>query len=375
MAKQVGIYRRVFPLVSEAFIQEQVAHLTRYEPTFVGCSRAAEMSFPYVAINEDDPFNIKQFLFLMTRSPHCFKVSQRRYLENLDLIHAHFGPDGVYGLALAEHLKIPLVVTFHGYDITIHRTAQALMRTPLYSQFLRFEEELKQKAALFIAVSDFIRQKLIERGYPAHKIVRHVIGVDPTRFCPEPLPASKRYILSVGRHTEKKGTATLIKAFARIAAKFPEVTLTQVGTGKLTQQLTRLTQDLGITQQVNFLGSQPHAKVRSLMQGAEVFALASQTAADGDCEGLPIVLNEASACGIPIVATWHSGIPEAVKDRETGFLVPEQDEVTLADRLEMLLGNPAQAQLMGLRGRIWIETFFDIRKQSQALERHYDALV
>jgi glycosyltransferase involved in cell wall biosynthesis len=245
----------------------------------------------------------------------------------------------------------------------------------LYGQFLRYEAELKQKAALFIAVSGFIRQKLLERGYPADRIVCHAIGVDPTRFSPSPSRPSQRYVLSVGRHTEKKGIATLLKAFAGIAHKYPEVKLIQVGTGKLTAQLTQLADCLGIAPQVNFLGSQPHTTVQRLMQGAEVFALASQTATDGDCEGLPIVLNEASACGIPIVSTWHSGIPEAVKDGETGYLVAERDDAALGLRLDHLLGEPGQARAMGQRGRAWIEAHFDIRKQSQLLERHYDALV
>lgn len=111
------------------------------------------------------------------------------------------------------------------------------------------------------------------------------------------------------------------------------------------------------------------------MRGAEIFALSSQTASDGDCEGLPIVILEASACSIPVVSTIHSGIPEAVIDSETGYLVAEKDEVALAERLDGLLSDRALGQKMGQRGREFICESFDLRKQTHKLEAIYDSLI
>jgi glycosyltransferase involved in cell wall biosynthesis len=370
--KEIGIYHKAFPRVSMPFIKEQANNLVHYNPTFILCTLLNEIPFQNVSISQNDLFKIKQAVYLLTRSPNLFRHLD--VLSKLTLIHAHFGPDGVYAMALAEKLKIPFLVTFHGYDITISRTAIWRTGKFLYYQLIFHEEELKRKASAFIAVSHFIRNKLLEKGYPEEKIIQHHIGVDTEKFSPGER-ATERYILCVGRHTQKKGIDTLLRAFAHIARKHSGVSLIQVGAGPMTADLNALTKVLGINDRVRFLGAQPHETVLNLMRGAEIFALPSQTAKNGDCEGLPIVLNEASACGVPVASTWHSGIPEAVLDGETGFLVPERDDVALAEKLDTLLSDRALGQKMGQRGREFVCEMFDIRKQTVKLEAIYDALV
>ena len=370
--KEIGIYRRVFPLISEAFIKEQTHSMVRYKPTFILSSLLSEIPFQNISISQNDWFCIKQTIFLLTRSPTLFNNLDS--LEKLRLIHAHFGPDGVYAMALAEKLSIPFLVTFHGYDITISRKHVWRTGKFLYYQLLFYEEILKKKAAAFIAVSHFIRTKLLEKGYPDGKIIQHYIGVDTAKFSPASRKSDKRYILCVGRHTQKKGIDTLLRAFARIARKHPSVSLIQVGTGPMTAELHALATALGINTRVHFLGAQPHETVLNLMRDAEIFALPSQTAKNGDSEALGIVFNEASACGVPIVSTWHGGIPEAVLDGETGFLVPEKDDVALAEKLDTLLCDRTLVEKMGQRGREFVCDVFDIRKQTVKLEAIYDAL-
>ena len=369
--KEIGIYRRVFPLISEAFIKEQTHNMMRYKPTFISSTLLSEIPQQNVSLSENDVFGIRQALFLLTRFPILFKQLER--LGKLALIHAHFGPDGVYAMAIAEKLKIPFLVTFHGYDITISRTGIWRTGKLLYYQLIFHEEELKRKASAFIAVSQFIRSKLIEKGYPEEKIIQHYIGVNTEKFSPSSKGSDERYVLCVGRHIQKKGIDTLLRAFAQVARKHPSVSLIQVGTGPMTAELQALATVLGINNRVRFLGAQPHEEVLKLMRGAEIFALPSQTAKDGNCEGLPIVLNEASACGIPVVSTWHSGIPEAVLDGETGFLVPERDDSALAEKLDTLLSDRALGKKMGQLGRLFVCEVFDIRKQTVKLEAIYDS--
>lgn len=369
--KEIGIYVRAFPRISEAFIVEQAHGLMRYEPTFISSTILRETPFKNVSISRNDILCIKQIIHLLTRSPKFFCHLKS---VNISLIHAHFGIDGVYAMALAEKLKVPFLVTFHGYDITICRTAIWRTGKFLYYQLLFYEEELKKKASAFIAVSNFIRTKLLEKGYPEEKIIQHYIGVDTTKFSPLSRKSDKRYILCVGRHTQKKGIDTLLRAFARIARKYPSVSLIQVGTGPMTADLKALATVLGINNRVSFLGAQPHETVLNLMRGAEVFALPSQTAKNGDSEALGIVFNEASACGVPIVSTWHGGIPEAVLDGETGLLVPEKDDAALAEKLDTLLSDRALGTKMGQRGREFVCEVFDIRKQTIKLEAIYDSL-
>ncbi|MDJ0569300.1 MAG: glycosyltransferase [Pleurocapsa sp. MO_192.B19] len=372
--KPIGIYLRTFPRISEAFVIEQAHYLEQYKPTFVTSTLIKETSLPHVALSQNDKFKLKQINHALTRDPNLFR-NHWPALSNLSLIHAHFGPNGVYAMPLAEKLKIPFLVTFHGYDITL--TRKAIWRTGklLYYQLIFHEEKLKTKASAFIAVSNFIQNKLIEQGYPKEKIIQHYIGVNTAKFSPLNQKADERYILCVGRHTEKKGIDTLLRAFARIAVKHPDVTLLQVGQGSLTAKLQTLTKQLGIDQRVRFLGAQPHETVLQLMQQAEIFALPSQVAKSGECEGLPIVILEASACGVPVVSTYHSGIPEAVIDGETGFLVSEKDDQSLAEKLNLLLSDRALGKKMGQQARELINEKFDIRKQTTKLEGIYDSLM
>lgn len=374
MNKPIGVYLRTFPRISEAFVTEQAQYLKQYQPTYITDTLLRETSLPNIALSQNDRFKFKQITHTITRDPELFK-SYWSALSNLALIHAHFAPNGVYIMDLAEQLNIPLVVTVHGYDITLNRQAVWRSGKLLYYQLIFHEEALKQKTKVFIAVSDFIREKLISHGYPQEKIIKHYIGVNTDKFCPSNQHAEERYILCVGRHTEKKGIDTLLRAFAKIAAKHPDIYLLQVGQGALTSKLEKLTQQLGIENRVRFLGPQPHEKVLQLMQQAEVFALASRVAKTGECEGLPIVILEASACGVPVVSTYHSGIPEAVLDGETGLLVAEKDERALAEKLDFLLSDRTLGKNMGQLGRELINEKFDISKQTTKLENIYDSLM
>ena len=111
------------------------------------------------------------------------------------------------------------------------------------------------------------------------------------------------------------------------------------------------------------------------MQQAEVFVLPSQTAEDGDSEALGIVFNEASACCVPVVSTWHGGIPEAVLHGETGLLCQERDDTALAEHIDLLLRDRALALRLGRRGREYVCEMFDIRKQTPKLEALYDEVM
>lgn len=367
--KSVGICRTVFPCPSEAFIVEQANHLRRYSPTFV-VGRLLE-AVPFKSIAATVPGDLlRERMYMLSRSSHFF--ADRAALQQLPLLHAHFGPDGVYAMALAESLDIPLIVTYHGFEAVASKLALWLSREVMNYQFLIHENALKHRVSAIVVVSDFVRRRLLAKGYPAEKIVLHYIGVDTEKFSPARQKPDERYILSVGRHTRRKGIATLLTAFARIARQHPEVTLVQVGAGPLSAELHALAARLGIAERVRFLGAQPHGRVLELMKGAEIFSLPSQTSGSGDSEALGIVFNEASACAVPVVSTLHGGIPEAVLDGETGMLVPERDDRALADRLDILLRDRALARRMGQRGREYMLDQFDIRRQTADLEAIYD---
>jgi colanic acid/amylovoran biosynthesis glycosyltransferase len=367
MKNQVGIFRTVYPLVSETFITEQAAALKEFQPQMImrDCvDLAACPSAIYLA------GGLARSWWTLTRAAQCFPVTK---LAGVQLIHAHFGQDAVMALPLARKLGVPLITTFHGADITVNARQRGFRPRPTELHFAWHEAELKRDGSRFIAVSKFIAAKLIERGYESKRVRQIYIGVDLNKFSPiDPADKSnERYLLCVGRHTAKKGIDKLVAAWALVAHKHPEIMLKQVGSGGVTQELKALAAEFGIEHRIEWMGAQAHLKVRSLMQNAEAFVLPSQTAANGDSEALGIVFNEASACAIPVISTRHGGIPEAVLHGQTGLLSIEGDVKELAEHIDAILSDRDLGRRLGLNGQEWVQESFDIRKQTKLLEQLY----
>ncbi len=352
----IGIFRLRFPVSSETFICEQMRALTRHRPTVFtrewNNRSAASMGLATQAIviggrGRNIASRAARISYAISATPRLFGA--RTTLPRVSLIHAHFAPDATYAVPLAKWLGVPLIATFHGWDVTV--ADGAMLREPSLTvvHYLLTRAALRAHGSAFVAVSDFIRDRLLALGYPADRVIRHYIGVDIDKFAPPPADGerSERYVLNTARHRDQKGIDTLLRAFARIAPRHPDVTLVQVGSGERTADLRRLAAALGIAGRVRFLGAQPHDAVRALTQRATVFALTGQTTDTGQQEALGLVLNEASACAVPVVATRHGGMPEAVRDGETGILTGERDDAAIGSALDTLLGNPELATRMG----------------------------
>jgi glycosyltransferase involved in cell wall biosynthesis len=175
-------------------------------------------------------------------------------------------------------------------------------------------------------------------------------------------------VLHVGRLVEKKGTKILIEAMAGVA----DATLVIIGEGPLRATLEREARETG--DRVRFLGALRSDEVANWMRRASVLAAPSVTAADGDAEGLPNVVVEAAASGLPVVGTNHSGIPEAIEDGVSGFLVPENDASMLAARLRDVLGSESHRSQMSLAARRLAERKFSRQLLTARLESIYDTV-
>ncbi|MER9681914.1 glycosyltransferase [Mesorhizobium sp. M0184] len=200
-----------------------------------------------------------------------------------------------------------------------------------------------------ITPSRFIADRLSQIGCPNEKLHVSPCGVLPERFT-----LSKRQsgrLLFVGRFVEKKSPHLAIEAFARIAPRFPEARLDFVGDGPLMARCKALVRQENLSDRVVFHGYRSTEFVQGMMQDAAIFVQHSVTARNGDMEGLPVSILEAMASALPVVATRHSGIPEAVVDGETGILVDEHDIESMAKALASLLAEPHRAAEMGDAGR------------------------
>ncbi len=374
-AREIAIFRHNLFRISEPFITQQAQRLERYKPLYVGRLRygAAPDGAQSIALRDlGGPLAMLRIgMQMLTRNPgpyHCLLGGHRPAL-----IHAHFGTDGVYALPLARRLGIPLVTTFHGFDATL--STAALLASPAWANYPLFRHQLARDGDLFLCASSFIRDRVLAMGFPSMRTAVHYIGVDCQAIRPRDPGEETRTILHVGRLAEVKGTRYLLRAFERLAQQHDDVELVIIGDGPLRNSLQALAQSLVPSRPVRFLGALPHDQVLAWLRKAAVLVLPSVRTSSGRIEGLGMVVLEASATGVPVVGSRIGGIPEAIVDGETGFLVPERDVDALAGRLDDLLDDPALRLRMGMQARAFIMKCFDIRQQTSRLEDFYDSVL
>jgi glycosyltransferase involved in cell wall biosynthesis len=244
-----------------------------------------------------------------------------------------------------------MIVHFHGFDVH--------SRAILDRYGARYRELFDQAAAL-IVVSRPMREALLTLGAPACKTHYCPNGVDPDRFGPGEPDQAPPTFLAVGRFVEKKAPQLTIAAFASVWHRHPEARLRMIGDGRLQGVCADLAQGLGIGEAVSFLGKQPHHAVAEEMRNSRAFVQHSLIASDGNSEGMPCSILEASASGLPVVSTRHAGIPEVVVDGETGFLVAERDVEGMAQQMGRLVTDPALAAALGQAGRRRVTEHFSM---------------
>lgn len=282
-----------------------------------------------------------------------------------DIVQCHFGALGLKAVQVkaAGALKGKIVTAFHGEDVINY--PKRFRGNPYAPLFARGD--------LFLPISDRWNQALIAMGCPPNRIRTHRMGVDLRRFVPR--TASRDgclRIVTVGRLVEKKGIADAILALSTVDAPFEYLV---AGDGPLRGSLERLALERAPGKPIRFLGARTQSEIASLLQSADVFVAPSVTAADGDVEGLPVSIMEAMASGIPVVSTRHSGIPELVADRVSGFLVAEHDVAALAARIGTLASDPAMRTRMGAAGRAIVASEYDISRLTDRLVDLYWQLV
>jgi len=361
----VLIFKETVLPPSETFILAQMGALTRFSPILVGLqptSRSLQMDAPPVLLSGRASNDVTLRTKLYRRSG--FAPLFHRRLRNIrpDLMHAHFASGGKTLLPFARAFKRPLIVTLHsGSDVPVEK--------PRFGTY----RQLAEGATLFLCVSDFIRRQAIDAGFPAEKLLVHYIGIDRNLFVPPPATPTADSVLFVGRLVEMKGGEYLLRAMQKVQLRRPACELTIVGDGPLRAELERLAAELQVN--CKFLGVQAPATIREMLPKARIFCLPSVTTAAGDREGLPTVLIEAQAMGVPVVSTFHSGIPEGVIDGVTGSLVPERDTEGLAAAILRLLEDRELWQRYHVATQDHIDRNFDLHRQTALLEDIYSDLI
>ena len=290
-----------------------------------------------------------------------------------NLIHAHFGFDGVEAWPIAQALGVPLLVTLHGSDITTamdwFAAGRAGRRWQSYPA--RLARLAQQPRVSFVAVSENILQAALSAGLPAEKLTVRYIGVDTKRFAPGGLPVGQRapVILLLGRLVEKKGARYLLDAFEIVRRKMPAAELVIAGDGPEKQALAARAVAIG---GVRLTGAFNPAQARDLLASARVLCAPSITAQSGDAEGLQIAILEAQASGVPVVTSARGGATEGILDGETGFAFAERDVEAMAAHLIQLLSENTLAQAFSTAAARFAAQKFEIGRCTAALETLYD---
>jgi glycosyltransferase involved in cell wall biosynthesis len=371
--KSVAIFREALLAPSETFVLGQASALERFRPILVGLRRA----MPSLVVQPEVLLTPRtgaagKLISAAYRVTGIAPQFHRRVEERAPaLLHAHFGPDGAIALPLRSRLDVPLVVTLHGFDVTMQDSA--ISKSLRGRHYLSLRNKLFDDASLFLCVSQYLYKRALEKGFPEKKLAIHYLGVDTSRFsrdCEINEGRDLNTILFVGRLVPVKGCEYLIRAAALLGKRGLRPKLVIIGGGELEEELRALACELGVD--ARFEGQQPPDVVRHWLLRSCVFCVPSVTADDGQCEAFGLAFAEAQAMGTPVVSSCTGGIPEAVLDRETGLLAPEKDAHALALLLERLLTDGEFWSKCAMRGRTHVLENFDLQKQTCVLECLYE---
>lgn len=301
------------------------------------------------------------FVLLLKRLMIFLKaVATAFYLKNskIELLHAHFAwLPGAAAWIIARLLDLPFTVTMHAYDIYASNDL-----LPLVSR----------EADQLVSISDYNRQQVAALGTRSSESISIVhCGVDLTKL-EEPLARTNSAgqpikIISVGSLVAKKGHTHLIEACRLLKQQDLDFFCSIIGAGSGEKALAEQIRKSGLENQVKLWGGRPHPEILQAYQEHDIFALAAVVTPGGDRDGIPVVLMEAGAMGLPLISTEVSGIPELVRHEQTGWVVPPGDARALADAIAKLAADPALRKRLGRNARALVQAEFDIEVNANRL--------
>ena len=281
-------------------------------------------------------------------------VANASQIFTADVFLVHFGYAGALANKLRELgvLKGKQATVFHGADIS---------RRHILEEHKHDYINLFEQSELMLPISHLWENKLIEMGCPPEKIHVTRMGIEPEKFNFQPRQGFHKplRIVSVARLTEKKGLDVAVKASAILKQRGGQFQYTIIGNGDQDEMMRGFIAEEGMEDCVTMPGFKPQNEIRKALSEADIFLLPSKTAADGDMEGIPVALMEAMAVGLPVVSTFHSGIPELIENNVSGWLVEEDDPEALADTLLKLSQGEVDVVPVVAAARHKVETEFN----------------
>ena len=356
-------------------IYRQITALERFRPIVIAQKREEAGRFPFAPVfivGKPATHFLRRFWFRKVRDTP-WQLSRRevagikRILSENDaqLLHIYFGHIAVHLLPVMLHWPKPSVVSFHGADVLVD------LAQPGYRAATR---EMLAVARLILVRSESLARAVAALGCSENKIRLHRTGIPLAEitFRPRTWPNDGGWkFLQAGRLIEKKGFKTSLRGFAAFQKKNSGAVFTIAGEGPMLEELRALSRELGIQNQVRFAGFLSQAQLREEFYQAHIFLHPSELGADGNQEGVPNAMLEAMASGVPIFATHHGGIPEAIKNGVSGILVDERDPSALAKALLAWTNRTDALAEMARNAAAVVAEKFEQNTQARALEEIY----
>jgi colanic acid/amylovoran biosynthesis glycosyltransferase len=372
----IAFYCATFLKPEMLHIYRQITALERVAPVVIAQKRENPERFPFDKLDVvPKPAALhfwRRFWFRQLRDqPWEISSGELRKLinvlekRNAQLLHIFFGHIAVHLLPLIREWSKSTIVSFHGADALID------MEKPAYRKATR--EMLGAVRRVFVR-SDSLRRAIVDLGCEENKIdvVRTGIPIEefPLRERNSPASGEWRFVQAC-RLIEKKGLVTTLHAFTSFLAHYPNAVLTITGAGPLLDNLRMLARKLKIDNRVFFPGFVSQERLRENFYASHIFLHPSETGVDGDQEGIPNSMLEAMSSGLPVFATNHGGIPEAIENGVSGILVPERDHETLARLLLESVQDPRLLERLARAGAKVVADRFNQRTQVRRLEEIY----
>jgi colanic acid/amylovoran biosynthesis glycosyltransferase len=313
----------------------------------------------YGSINPKRKFLIRLIRkFSRKISGETFSIAEMRLIKSLqrnkiDIVFAEYGTTGAELVPVCKKIKLPLVTIFHGYDASIKDVIENYRVK--YVDLFHFARKI-------LAVSTTMQEKLVSLGCPENKIIRTTYGPDNRFLEINPTFNEPESFVAIGRFVNKKAPYYTVLAIKKVAEKHPNVKLYFAGDGELFNTAQNLIKYFRLENNIKLLGPISPDEYSAILAKVTGFIQHSITAANGDMEGTPVAVLEASAAGIPIIATRHAGISDVIIDGATGLLVDEHDVDGMANQIIQLIENPELAKRMGQMGKENIKINFSMEK-------------
>ena len=356
-------------------IYRQITGLRRLQPLVIAQKRENRDKFPFEKIDivpRPRAHFLRRFWFRQVcnkpwqiSSHELHEITAILKRENAQLVHIFFGHIAVHLLPLIHSSSKPSVVSFHGADVLVD------MEKPAYREATK--QMLDAVTRVFVR-SASLKRAVIELGCDENKIdiVRTGIPLEEFPFRERQFPETGDWhFLQASRLVQKKGIATTLHAFTNFLQHYPRATLTIAGEGPMRAEIQQLTRKLKIDNRVTLPGFVTAEKLREIYYASHIFLHPSETGSDGNQEGIPNSMLEAMATGLPVFATEHGGIPEAIENGVSGILVPERDHEALSKALLESVQDRQLLARLARNGATVVAEKFDQRNQIRQLEEIY----